>query len=347
MADQVLRTPELVRKVASFQVGWGFDLVPLAIFLDHALPTEVYGPMAGVAPEDDRRRRAYAPIHALFSPWFLRYGVEGLQRLLAYRSCYREHLTFYAVLFGNVPLLEFLSLQTRLDVRSPHWCYAAYFDHLDVLEFFIGQGYEGYSTRVFSVAVAAGHLAIVRYLHELGSLADSDAMRLACEHNHLDIAEYLHYHLDLSWDRPCVVVYENELGATTAIQAFLLEHGYVFETVRSPRRPSGMLDRWRLRKRSSRDLRLLRIVESTDDNLVQRAVNLAAANGLTHIVAYFCRHRVAYFQTAEALDVAKDCHERCLVPLLKEEVKREVKKDTLVRKKSFLQPPRHSWCPIQ
>ncbi|KDO29723.1 hypothetical protein SPRG_04838 [Saprolegnia parasitica CBS 223.65] len=334
MADYVLRTPELVRKVASYQVGWPFELVPLAVFLDHALPTEVYGPMAGVAPEDDRRRRAFAPIHALFPAWFERYGVDGLGRLLQHRASYRDHLVFYAVLYGNVPLLEFLSTHVRLDVRSPHWCYAAYFDHLDVLEFLMAHGYEGYSTRVFSVAVAAGHLGIVRYLHELGSLADSDAMRLACEHNHLDIAEYLHYHLDLSWDRPCVVVYDNESDGRCAIRDFLIEHGYVFETVQCPRR--GVLDRWRLRKRSSRDLRLLRVVESTDDNLIQRAVNLAAAHGLSHIVTYFCRHRVATFQTAQALDVAKDCQERVLVPILKDQVKKETPRRR-----------RHPWCFIQ
>ncbi|OQS04608.1 hypothetical protein THRCLA_03175 [Thraustotheca clavata] len=342
MADAVLRTPELLRLIVSYQEGWSFDLIPMAIFLDHAMPTDLYSPVAGVPPEQDARKRTFAPIHALYPSWFERYGVDGLCRLLAYRSGYRELLVFYAVLFGNVPLLEFLSTNVRLNIRSPHWCYAAYFDHLDVLEFFIDQGYEGYSTRVFSVAVAAGHLKIVKYLHELGSLADSDAMRLACEHNHLDIVEYLHYHLDLPWDRPCVTVYENEYDSSSAIVDFLTEHGYLFEKVQRPRPSHTVLDRWRLRKRSSRDLRLLQVSESTDDNLIQRAVNLAAANGLTPIIAYFCHHRVYDFKSAQALDVAKDCMERCIVPILKEEAKKEIKMIPKRRRRLL-----REWCHIQ
>ncbi|CAK4085098.1 unnamed protein product [Aphanomyces euteiches] len=155
-AEQVLVSQELIEIISSFQGGVYQDMQR---FRSKMCPiyNGFYDP-SFICPQMKHTE-------SILGPWFEKYGMPRVSKLLRYSLAMRRVLVQYAVYFGNVDLAAYLHREVNLlSYPEPLLDMAALNNQATMLEFLHQIGHRGKTTMGLIWAVHRGHVQSVQFL---------------------------------------------------------------------------------------------------------------------------------------------------------------------------------------
>ncbi|OQR89656.1 hypothetical protein ACHHYP_06140 [Achlya hypogyna] len=190
-AALVFRSPDLVRKMATFQHG--YDELTMTLF---AVLRRVYLPHYDL---HDTVPEALMPLRALL-PWWLAKHAEELPSLPA---AVQPPLLCYATITGNTAVVEALHAASSLVLDPLHWDLLGRHGHTKLLQLLIALGYSGDLKNVLENAAIYGHVSMVSFLQDFGVAVTWETLMLACVSGRIEVAQFAHDLIsgpDCCWD---------------------------------------------------------------------------------------------------------------------------------------------------
>ncbi|KDO21797.1 hypothetical protein SPRG_12615 [Saprolegnia parasitica CBS 223.65] len=164
------------------------------------------------------------------------------------------------------------------------------------------------ASRALDKAAMHGHLEVVRYLHADGYSATSAAMDLAATHGHLHILSYLHAVRTERWSRKALdgAAANGHLGVVQFLHA---HQQHDDDDLCSPTALRGAS--------ANGHLEMVRyLYASASPAAIADAIDYAAANGHREIVSFFLARDGATFSAAAITEAARNGHGAILSMLL-------------------------------